>query len=264
MLKRPIDVQVVARDAQIGPAVKAYAQKKLAALARIAPGSVLNARVTLARSADPAVTRPVDAEAVLDLNGTPIHARVSSRRLNEAVDLLEARLRHRLEHLASRRRTLHRSSGVAAPGEWRHGHLLPQRPGERIRAAENRQVVARTTFARQPLSIEEASGELALLDYRFHLFTETSTGQDALLWRTPAGRFCLSMAGPLAPDLSGCAIPAEVQPPATSRSQDQALALLELTDAPFVFFVDTATGRGTVAHRRLDGSHGLLLPPVQP
>jgi Sigma 54 modulation/S30EA ribosomal protein C terminus len=141
---------------------------------------------------------------------------------------------------------------------------FPPTTGRAHPPAENRQVVARTTFARQPLSLEEAAGELALLDYRFHLFTETSTGQDAVLWRTPAGRLCLSMAGLLAPDLAGCAIPVEVQPPATSRSQDQALRLLELTDAPFVFFVDTATGRGTVARRRLDGSPGLLLPPVQP
>ena len=125
MRKRPIDVQVVTRGARIGSAVKAYARRKVAALARIAPGPVRHARVTLGRAADPAVARPAHAKAVLDLNGRLVRAEASARRLEEAVDLLEARLRHRLEHLASRRRTLHRSSGVAEPGEWARRPATP-------------------------------------------------------------------------------------------------------------------------------------------
>ena len=128
MRNRPIDMQVVTRGDRIGPTVKAYATRKVATLARIAPGPVRHARVTLGRAADPAVARPAHAKAVLDLNGRLVRAEASARRLEEAVDLLEARLRHRLEHLASRRRTLHRSSGVAEPGEWRHGDLPPRRP----------------------------------------------------------------------------------------------------------------------------------------
>jgi hypothetical protein len=49
----------------------------------------------------------VVAKALFDLNGRPVLARVSARRVEEAVDLLEARLRHRLEHLAGR----HRAAG---------------------------------------------------------------------------------------------------------------------------------------------------------
>jgi ribosome-associated translation inhibitor RaiA len=116
-----IDVQVVARDTRIGPKAKAYARRKLAALAKVAPAPVLYARVTLGRATDPAVAHPASAEALFDLNGRPVLARVSARRLQEAVDLLEARLRHRLEHLASRRRARHRDVGMAAAGKWRHG-----------------------------------------------------------------------------------------------------------------------------------------------
>ena len=116
MRERPIDVQVVARGTQVSPGAKAYARRKLAALARVAPAPVLHARVRLGRAADPAVARPARAEAVLDLNGTPVQAGVSARRLEEAVDLLEARLRHQLEHLAGRRLTRRRAARVAAPG----------------------------------------------------------------------------------------------------------------------------------------------------
>jgi hypothetical protein len=104
MRRRQIDVQVVTRDPRIGPKAKAYARRKLASLARVAPAPVLHARVTLGRAADPGVARPVSAKALFDLNGRPVLGRVSARQVEEAVDLLEARLRHRLEHLAGRHR----------------------------------------------------------------------------------------------------------------------------------------------------------------
>ena len=104
MRRRQIDVQVVARDARIGPKARTYARRKLASLARVAPAPVLCARVTLGRAANPGVARPVSAMALFDLNGRPVLARVSARRVEEAVDLLEARLRHRLEHLTGRGR----------------------------------------------------------------------------------------------------------------------------------------------------------------
>jgi hypothetical protein len=113
MRRHRIDVQVVTRDPRIGPKAKAYARRKLASLARVAPAPVLHARVTLGRAADPGVARPVSAKALFDLNGRPVLARVSARRVEEAVDLLEARLRHRLEHLAGRRR-----AGEHRPRPW--------------------------------------------------------------------------------------------------------------------------------------------------
>jgi hypothetical protein len=40
----------------------------------------------------------------------------------------------------------------------------------------------------------------------------------------------------------------------------QATRWLDLTDEPFLFFVDSATGRGSVAYRRRDGHYGLIAP----
>src|SRR5512132_4486155 len=158
MRERQMDVQVVAPNSHVGPTVKAYARKKVAALAKVTPARVLHARVLLDRAADPAVARPAVAQALLDLDGTPVCARASARRLHEAVDLLEVRLRHRLEHLASQRRTLHRSAGVAGPGEWRHTDLPTRRPARFPRPSGERQVVRHKSFTRRPLSAEEAAG----------------------------------------------------------------------------------------------------------
>lgn len=260
MHERQMDVQVVARNSRVGPTVKAYAYKKVAALAKITPARVVHARVLLDRAADPAVARSAVAEALLDLDGRPVCARASARRLHEAVDLLEARLRHRLEHLASRRRTLHRSAGVAGPGQWRHGDLPARRSAQFPRPPAEQQVVRSKTLARQPLTVEEAVGELALLGHDFHLFTETGTRRDAVLWRRPEGTFGLSVAGSKVPDLTSCTVPVEQQPPPAARSQRHAIELLDLTDAPFVFFTDPASGRGAVIYRRSDGRYGLLEP----
>jgi ribosome-associated translation inhibitor RaiA len=51
--------------------------------------------------ADPAVERPAVAEATLEVNGHPLRAHAAADHLEEAVDLLEDRLRPQLEHLSS-------------------------------------------------------------------------------------------------------------------------------------------------------------------
>jgi Sigma 54 modulation/S30EA ribosomal protein C terminus len=39
-----------------------------------------------------------------------------------------------------------------------------------------------------------------------------------------------------------------------------ALGVLDHSDAPFVFFANTDTGRGNVLYRRHDGHYGLITP----
>jgi hypothetical protein len=92
------EVQVVTVHGSADPMTEAYARRKIGRLARFAPMPVLGARVKLELAPDPALERPALARGMLDLNGRPLHARAAARRLEEAVDLLDARLRHRLEH----------------------------------------------------------------------------------------------------------------------------------------------------------------------
>jgi ribosome-associated translation inhibitor RaiA len=63
--------------------------------------------------ADPAVERPAVAEATLEVSGHPLRAHAAAGQLEEAVDLLEDRLRQQLEHLSS------------------HLHTRQQRPREK-------------------------------------------------------------------------------------------------------------------------------------
>jgi ribosome-associated translation inhibitor RaiA len=72
---------------------------------------VLSARVRITRHPDPAVARPVTAQANVDVNGRPLHVHVEAETVGEALAQLEEKLRHAAERTAARwkdHRTGHR------------------------------------------------------------------------------------------------------------------------------------------------------------
>jgi ribosome-associated translation inhibitor RaiA len=85
-------------DHQIDHAEREYARTKVARVAKRARGPILFAKVDLHDEANPSWSRPAQAKAVLDVNGSVVRAHVGAPTLHEAIDLLEARLLHRLEH----------------------------------------------------------------------------------------------------------------------------------------------------------------------
>ena len=58
------------------PGIDDYVREKIGGLSRFTHQPVLHARVRLSRHADPAVARPVIAQANLDVNGRPVRAQV--------------------------------------------------------------------------------------------------------------------------------------------------------------------------------------------
>lgn len=74
-------------------------RRRIAALSRFAPAPILLARVSLTRSADPAVPEPATALALLDVGGRPVHARATGHSMHEAIAELADRLRIRLQRM---------------------------------------------------------------------------------------------------------------------------------------------------------------------
>lgn len=252
-------VQVVTVQGNIDPGVQAYASHKIGQLAKFAPGPVLLARVKLQQAPDPALERPALAQVTLDVNGRVVRAQVAARQLDEAIDLLEARLRDRLEQLHSHLRARRRRAAIGEPGEWRHGDVAAWRPAWFPRPVEERAVVRHKQLALTPIPVAEAAVDLELLDYDFYLFVEAETGQDALVWRRPGGGgLGLAVAGGQFPDLAGCAVAVRRAPAPPHLTVSEATGRLDLTGEPFVFFVDATAGRGSVAYRRYDGHYGLI------
>jgi ribosome-associated translation inhibitor RaiA len=111
-------MSIVSRGAGDG-AAKLYAQKRITAVLHRVDEPVLFTRVTLTRSGDPAQNLPTSAGVSVDINGDVVHAHVDAHTVYEAVDLLAARLRDRIEHRAQHRLARRRRAGVAKPGERR-------------------------------------------------------------------------------------------------------------------------------------------------
>ena len=258
-------LEIVARGAE-ADAATSYAEQKLRRVMAAVSEPVLHASIKLGTAPDPAVERPALAQATLDVNGQLVRAHVAAHTTTEAVDLLERRLRDRLEHRAERKHALrHLTATAVEPGEWRHGQLPTERPDRYDRPAEERKVVRHKTFALDELTVDEAAFDMDMLDFDFYLFRELATGGDVLLHRVPDGRYGLRRLRISPVPAAGAVVEVDVEPElAPSLSLDEALEWLGVTGEPFVFFANRETGRGNVAYHRYDGHYGLITPADEP
>jgi ribosome-associated translation inhibitor RaiA len=252
------DLDVVRSGAGIDDRTVAYARRKVYAAARAAPAPVLFGRVTIKHEPHRSIERPMVAAASLDVDGHVVRAHAAAPTATEAVDLLEGRLRRQLldahQRIAFLRR---RDTGVATPGEWRHGDEPTDRPGFFPRPPEERQVIRRKTFPLDRRTPEDAVVEMQMLDHDFHLFVDSATGEDAVVRRLPDGTFELSwVTGNGNEPHEGIRFATGPRPPtltlgsAVERSND--------SDEPLLFFVDVTTSRGAVLYRRSDGHYGVV------
>jgi ribosome-associated translation inhibitor RaiA len=226
---------VVHGSGRVSGAAHSYARDKITQVVKRAPRQLLYAKIDLIAHADPARDLHALAKAELDLSGTIVRAHAEAQTMLAAIDLLEARLAARFEHLrsdASRRRD--------GDHVWHHGDQPTQRHSYFPRPIDEREIVRRKTFAVEALTADEAALDLEQLDHDFYLFRDAASGSDAVIRRADDGGHEL-----VAP---------------SDMNLDDAVELLDLGDLPFVFFRDPATSRGAVVYRRYDGHYGLVTP----
>ena len=255
-----LEVHVLTRGDVPGGAIE-YAAGKVAAVSHRIDEPILFARVKLTQAADPARTRPAMAQVAIDVNGDLVRAGVASHTMREAVDLLEGRLRDKLEHRAQRREAERRLVAIPEPGEWRHGDLPTTRPTYFERPVDERELVRHKTFVTDELTPDEAAFDMDQLDYDFYLFRDLASGTDSLIQRQPDGTYRMTHGQRPAVEPGPTALRLQVaELPAPESTVPQAIERLDTGGEPFVFFVNAATGRGNVVYRRYDGHYGLLTP----
>jgi ribosomal subunit interface protein len=252
---REVEVGVTTRG-EVPEAAREYATEKIAQLARLTDEPILFAQVKLTLEPNPARQRPALAEATLDVNGSQIRAHVAADQFEEAVDLLEGRLRRSIAKAADR---LDRET-VRHPPEGRP----PHRPEHLDRPVEEREVVRHKTFALEPMRWDEAAFDLEVLGHDFYLFTELDTGADCVISHTDGGGTEIlpgddEVVSVLTDAVAG-APGLHVGPVAPALSLSEAEERLDVGHEPFVFFVDPDTARGQVVYRRFDGHYGLITP----
>jgi len=240
-----------------------YAKKKIAGLYRGAPRPVIHASCHLTMNANPAVERPAEAEATLDMSGHLVRGHVSAETVTEAIDFLDDRLRRQLKRLQEINITKGRRPKVREEGEWRHGDEPALRPRFRGLAVEDRRIERRKTFAVAEMTPDEAVFELEQLDHDFYLFVNIDTHEDNVVQRLDDATYLLAELRTHDPDLDGCVAPikaAETKP--AELTVEDAQALLDVEQVNFVFFLNTETDRGNVLYRRFDGHYGHIVPSV--
>ena len=227
---------------------------------RAAPEPVLFARVKLTMAADPAVERPAIVQVNVDMNGRPLRAQAAAETMREAIDVVCDRLRVQLEKAARNWAGIRGSQPVRVPGEWRHQSVPAQRQPYYPRPMEERGIVRHKSYGLAVMTPDEAVMDMELLDYDFHLFTEISSHEDSVVYKTDEG-YRLAQAHPR-PDkvgpMAGQITISEV--PAPRLDVDEAKTRLGAFGEPFMFFVNDRTGRGNLIYHRYDGDYGLVTP----
>ncbi len=241
----PVDVETVTHG-RFSPGLIGYARRKVVAVAGHSPKPIRHARITLSRASDPAASRPAHVSATLDLDGHVVRAHAAAATLREAVDALHDRLDHRLS-----RATEHREARRG--GMYRHG------ASGRRTDAESREIVRHRTYEPDPVRPDDAVLDMERLGDDFHLFTDATTGQDAVVYRGGPTGYRLARVRPSSRPETSSAVPLTVSAhPAPRLTVPQAVERIDLTAQPFLFFADPRTERGHVLYRRRDGRYALL------
>jgi ribosome-associated translation inhibitor RaiA len=248
------------------PGITEYAREKVGGLLRLAHTPVLSARVRLTWHGDPAVPRPVVAQANLDVSGRIVRVQAEAVTAREAVDQLEERLRRRLERIAQHWESRRGRRPSPQPHEWRHESEPRQWQGYYLRPESEREIVRHKVFEPRPVTIDDAAREMGLLDHDFCLFTESGSRQDSVLYRAgPTGYRLAQLTPPHRHELAPFRLPVTVsEQPAPSLSTGEAVRRLTLLGLPFLFFRDGDSGRGAVLYHRYDGHYGLVGPAGRP
>lgn len=234
---------------------------KIGSVLRHAAEPVLFARIRLTMAADPAVEQPAVASVNVDMNGRFVRAQAASESMRDAIDKLADRFRVRLDRTARNWAALRGTMSDSEPGEWRHQRIPAHRPHCFPRPSAERSVICQVSRASGKLTVADAAAELELLDYDFLLFTEVSTGTDAIIHRSDDG-YLLALAARRHPTPSRPV-------PGSVRVSDQAAPVLTAAEAitrleslgdQFTFYLDADSRRGNVVYHRYDGHFGLVTP----
>jgi ribosomal subunit interface protein len=241
----------------VSPDMVAYAREKVLAVATHTSAPVLRVEIRLEHHPDRARDRPDHVEITIDLDGTPVRARRNAPTMREAIDQAISRLHRRVEVAKERpqaRRLRHRDIG-----SWHHGDEPTERHHTHPRPVEDRMLVRRKTFALAAESIEEALYDLETLDHDFFLFLHDESDAEAVVSRVPDG-YALAQRVATPEAITRVGVPLQIGPHPPLLAVEKALNILDESAAPFLFFIDTVSGRGVVAYRRYDGDYGLIVP----
>lgn len=125
---------------------------------------------------------------------------------------------------------------------------------------EEREIVREKTVPLMRQELADAAAFMEDMGYDFHLFLESETGQDSVLYRSDDSGYRVAQL-----DAQPEALPQDVPVTpsdhgAARLSVGEAVERIAVWTQPFLFFENSETGRGAVLYQRYDGHYGLVSP----
>ena len=168
-----MNIVTSARHLELTPALKNYAEEKVAKFDRYL-SNISEAKVTLILEKN-----VHKAEILLNVNGILIWAESSTgdvySAIDEVIDKLDMQVKKYKGKLNSHRKGESGKTAIGAPSP----------------ADEGGRIIKTKRFGIKPMTPEEASMQMELLDKNFFIFTDASTGQINVIYKRNDGNYGL-------------------------------------------------------------------------
>ena len=180
------------RNLEVTPAIREYTETKLTRAINHLEGMVKEADVHLSVARNPRVPQQI-AEVTMFANGTVIRAQEHSDNLYASIDLVASKLSRQLNRYKERiherqQGPVHRSARDEEAG----AAALPP-PGGSLTDGKEAELpnrgVRRKYFSMPPMTLDEATHQLELIDHGFYVFREAETGQIQVVYHRNHGGF---------------------------------------------------------------------------
>lgn len=187
-----MNVAVKGRNIPMTEALEQYATKKVERVAKFFDDERSDARaeVDLTHERNPSISEPEVAETTLFINGAVLKAREASPDMYASIDRMADKLERQVRRY--RGRQLDRWRGQ------RERHAEAQATSEAAfvqledeEAAPEARIVRTKQFQMKPMSPEEATLQMELLDHAFFVFKEADTGEINVVYRRRDGNYGL-------------------------------------------------------------------------
>jgi ribosome hibernation promoting factor len=172
-------LQVKGKNLEVPPAIREYAETKLAKLDRHLHETA-QVELELSMERNPSIANNAVAEATVWTKGPVVRARESSSDMKASIDMLVGKLERQVKRARAKRRrrfTRLREATAVAPSS--------------MTSTEEPQLVRTKQFALKPMTPEEAVLQLELIGHDFFVFRNAESGEVNVVYRRRAGNFGL-------------------------------------------------------------------------
>ena len=173
-------LQVKGKNLEVPPAIREYAESKLAKLDRHLHETA-QVEVELSMERNPSIAEAHVAEATVWSKGPVVRARESASDMKASIDLLVRKLERQVKRAREKRRPNFSRIRAAAGGDG----SAPEPASEEPRIVRTKQ------FALKPMSLEEAVLQLELLGHDFFVFRNDESAEVNVIYRRRDGDYGL-------------------------------------------------------------------------